>query len=51
MRKRTYIQPSISIVLLQYSQQLLNASNIQSIGLGLGILDYDDNGGNQENAW
>lgn len=51
MRKRTYIQPSISIVLLQYSQQLLNASNIQSIGLGLGNLDYDDNGGNQENAW
>ena len=50
MKKRTYIQPCISIVLLQHKHQLLNASNVQTSGLN-GGLGYDNNGGDQNDAW
>lgn len=51
MTKRTYIQPCISIVLLQHKHQLLNASNVQANGLGGNGLGYDNNGGDQNDAW
>ena len=49
--KKTYIQPDINVVILQHQQQLLNASSVETSGLGSDGLGYDNNGGNQENAW
>lgn len=51
MAKRTYIQPDINVIHLQHRHQLLNASSVKTRNLGKGDLNYDKNGGDQEDAW
>ena len=49
--KKTYIQPDINVIRLQHRHQLLNASSVKTRNLGKGDLNYDKNGGDQEDAW
>ena len=51
MTKRTYIQRDINVIHLQHQHQLLNASSVKTTNLGKGNLNYDKNGGDQEDAW
>ena len=52
MTKKTYIHPSINIVCLQHRQQLLGASKVTTTSESSDVdLKYDNNGGNQEEAW
>ena len=52
MTKKTYIQPSFSIVRLQHRQHLLNVSGVKTTSASDDVdLDYDKNGGDQGYAW
>lgn len=49
--KKTYIQPSISVVNLQH-QNLLLVTSVKTYSTSNDVkLDYDDSGGKQEDAW
>ena len=51
MTKKTYIQPSISVVNLQH-QPLLQITSVQTYSTSNDVvLEYDDNGGNAGEAW
>ena len=51
MTKKTYIQPSISVVNLQY-QPLLQVNSVRTSSASNDVfLEYDDNGADQRDAW
>ena len=49
MTKKTYMQPTTNVVKIQHSKML--CSSLHTSGLGDNGLGYDQNGGNQGNAW
>jgi hypothetical protein len=52
MTKKTYIQPSFSIVRLQHRHHLLSVSGVTTTSASSDVdLGYDKNGGNQGEAW
>ena len=53
MIKKKYMKPTMQIEQLEYHCQILVASlrSVRSTGLGDDNFDYDDNGGDQEDAW
>lgn len=53
MIKKKYMKPTMQIVQLKHHCQILAASlrSVRSTGLGDDNFDYDDNGGDQKDAW
>ena len=49
MTKKTYMQPTTNVVKIQHSKML--CGSFRTSGLGDNGLGYDQNGGNQSNAW
>lgn len=53
MIKKRYMKPTMQIVPLKHHCQILVASlrSVKSTGLGDDNFDYNDNGGDQKDAW
>ena len=52
MRKKIYIQPDINVVILQQRNHLLSVSGLTTTSTSNDVdLEYDNNGGNQGEAW
>ena len=52
MMKKIYIKPKINVVLLQHRQHLLTVSGVTTSSESNDVdLEYDNNGGNQGEAW
>ena len=52
MKKKTYIQPNISILLLQHQNHLLNVSGVNATSTSNDVeFNYDQNGGDAGDAW
>ena len=49
MIKKTYMQPTTKVVKIQHSKML--CSSLRTSGLGDNDLVYEQNSGNQGNAW
>lgn len=50
MIKKDYQKPTVKVVKLQHQNHLLTVSSTSTTGLDRN-LDYDSNGGDQEDAW
>ncbi len=50
MIKKKYTKPIVKVAQTQYQSHLLTVSNTSTTGLDQN-LNYDKNGGDQENAW
>ena len=52
MIKKTYMQPTTNVVKVKHSKMLCSSpQGISTSGLGDNDLVYEQNGGNQGNAW
>ena len=52
MQKKTYIQPIINIIRLQYQQPLLEVSGIATTSTSSDVeLTYEESGGDAADAW
>ena len=53
MIKKKYLNPTIQIVQLKHQCQILAGSlqSVKTTGLGEDDLGYDDDGGDQSDAW
>jgi hypothetical protein len=53
MIKKDYIKPAMKVVQLQHHAHILAGSlrGVSTSGLGDDGIGYDENGGNQGNAW
>ena len=52
MKKKTYIQPGITVVSLQHQEQLMNVSGVNATSTSNDVeFNYDQNGDNPGNSW